>query len=469
MGAAVLLSAVQRLPGPAGFQSTLPAHDWAVTRERPVVLVPPPPLPTLHTQSHTRTSMSTTKRVLLLGASGMIGRAIQEEARRAEELELLPASHRDRPGHVRIDYESLTTPEAWAHALREHRIDAVVNCVGIWSGKVDEFELVQYTVPVALFDACAQLGTRVVHLSALGFSSDSPLPYASTKARADQYLLEHCPSGVVVYPSLVFGSDGDSSQFFLNLAALPLQVDFGFARNLQPVHVREVSRAVVGALREETPQRTIECVGTHPVAIPEYFGALRAGMGLKPARLKLKLPTRCGNLLFQVGEFLGAHFVNQQSWVLLEAGTQNGKQNPAALPYDQFATSNDRRMTQETQLYWFARLGLAFLWLWTAAVTYFVWPRQETLSWLDSLWPGLGTPFWLAASCVLDSAMGFASLLWPRKRLWQAQFALTAVYSAGLAVALPWSWSHPLGPLTKNVAVLATMLFLAMQESKRGR
>lgn len=413
--------------------------------------------------------MSTTKRVLVLGASGMIGRAIQEEARAAKELELLPASHRDRPGHVHIDYASLTTPQAWVQVLRGQRIDAVVNCVGIWTGTVEQFELVQYTVPVALFDACSQLGIRVVHLSALGFSAQSPLPYASTKARADQYLLAHCAHGVVVCPSLVFGSDGDSSKFFLNLAALPLQVDFGFSKNLQPVHVREVARAVVGALRQQAPQRTMECVGTHPVSIPEYFDALRAGMGLKPARLKLKLPTWCGKLLFRAGELLGAHFVNRQTWVLLETGTQNGKPNPAALPYRQFATADDRRMTQETQLYWFARLGLAFLWLWTAAVTYFVWPRHETLSWLDSLWPGLGTPFWLAASCGLDTAMGFASLLWPRKRLWLAQFALTAVYSVGLAVALPWSWGHPFGPLTKNVAVLATMLFLAMQESRRGR
>jgi hypothetical protein len=328
---------------------------------------------------------------------------------------------------------------------------------------------VQYTVPVALFDACSQLGARVVHLSALGFSADSPLPYASTKARADRYLLEHCASGVVVYPSLVFGSDGDSSRFFLNLAALPVQVDFGLARNLQPVHVREVADAVIGALREERPARAIECAGPHPVTVAEYFASLRVGMGLLPARIQLKLPVWCGKLLFEAGDLVGAHFVNGQTWVLLQTGTQSSKRNPAALPYEQFATLADRRMTQETQLYWFARLGIAFLWLWTAAVTYFAWPHRETLSWLGSLWPRLGTPFWLTASCVLDATMGVASLVWPRKRLWQAQFALTAVYSVALAVSLPWSWSHPFGPLTKNLAVLATMLFLALQESKRGR
>lgn len=413
--------------------------------------------------------MSTLRRVLVLGASGMVGRAIQALASDADDLDLLPASHRHRAGHVHVDYASFTTPEAWVQVLRDHRVDAVVNCVGIWSGTVEEFELVQVTVPVALFDACSRLGVRVIHLSALGFSAQSPLPYASTKARADQYLLTHCATGVVIYPSLVYGSDGDSSRFFLNLAALPLQVDFGYSSNLQPVHVREVARAVVGALRADAPPRTIECVGTHPISIPDYFDALRAGMGLKPTPLRLTLPSWCGQVVFRAGELLGAQFVNRQTWILLETGTHSGRQNPAALPYSRFATPDDRRMTQETQLYWFARLGLAFLWLWTAAVTYFVWPRDDTLSWLESLWPGLGTPLWLAASCVLDAAMGVASLVWPRKRLWQAQFALTAVYSVGLAVALPWSWSHPFGPLTKNLAVMATMLFLALQESRRGR
>lgn len=410
-----------------------------------------------------------TKRVLVLGASGMIGRAILAAAQADSALTLMPASHRDRPGHVRVDYESLTTPQAWAQVLDRERIDAVVNCVGIWTGTVEQFERIQYTVPVALFDACSQRGTRVVHLSALGFSTGSPLPYASTKARADQYLLAHCPPGVVVYPSLVFGSDGDSSRFFLNLAALPLQVDFGFPRNLQPVHVEEVARAVVGALRDAAPPRAIECAGTHPVSIPEYFDALRTGMGLAPARLRLRLPPWCGRLLFEAGERLGAHFVNRQTWILLGTGTHSGRLNPGARPYDRFATPDDRRMTQETQLYWFARLGIAFLWLWTAAVTYFAWPWPETLSWLDRLAPGLGTPFWLTASCLLDAALGIASLVWARRRLWLAQFALTAVYTVGLAVALPWAWSHPLGPLTKNAAVLATMLFLALHETRRRR
>lgn len=281
-------------------------------------------------------------RVLVLGGGGMIGSAIRNEARGVGSLELLPASHRDRPGHIRVEYESLATARAWIEVLQQFRIDAVVNCVGIWSGTAEEFERIQYAVPVALFDACASLRARIVHVSALGFSPDSPLAYASTKARADRYLLEHCPSGVVVYPSLVFGTEGDSTRFFLKLAALPLQVDFGFARNLQPVHVREVAQAVVDALNQAEPPRIIECTGTHPVSIPEYLAALREGMGLRPVRFTLKLPRWSGRLLFEAGELLGARFINRQTWALLQTGTQSERNHPAAVPYAAFATPRDR-------------------------------------------------------------------------------------------------------------------------------
>lgn len=384
-------------------------------------------------------------------------------------LEAVCASHRQRPDFVRVPFESLTSAADWIGVLQELRVDAVVNCVGIWAGSAQRFELVQFTVPVALFDACRALGLRIVHLSALGFSLDSPLPYASTKARADRYLLEHCPTGRLVLPSLVFGRDGDSSKFFLDLAALPVQVDFGLARNLQPVHVSEVAREVVHALVRAPMARTVECVGTHPISIVEYLGALRVGMGMRPALVTLRLPRWCGRWWFGLGELLGARFVNQQSWLLLQTGTQSGQPNGAALPCERFATREDALCVRDTQLYWFARLGVAFLWLWTAAVTLWVWPRHETMAWLDRLWPGLGSPFWLTLSCILDAAMGLAALVWPRTRLWQAQFALTTIYSVGLAIALPWTWAHPLGPLTKNAAVLFALAYLVTSESRRGR
>lgn len=381
---------------------------------------------------------------------------------------MLAASHRACSGFVHVNYESLTDAAAWVQVLLSHQIDVVVNCVGIWSGTSAYFELVQFTVPVALFDACSQLGLRVVHVSALGFDVDSPLPYVATKARADRYLLQNCPSGVVIYPSLVFGPAGRSSRFFLGLAALPVQVDFGYERNLQPVHVQDVAATILSAVRHPSPARSLACAGTHVVAIPEYFDALRKGMGLPTPWLSIRVPRWCGKALFIAGQALGRHFVNRQSWALLESGTHADASNPHARPYESFAGETELADVQLSQLYWGARLSMAVLWLWTAVVTWFFWPQQETLAWLDALFPGLGTIPWLAGSCVLDAAMGLAALFAPSRQLWRAQFWLTAAYSIGLAFALPWSVVHPFGLLTKNLTVMVTALFLLQREGRRA-
>ena len=74
--------------------------------------------------------------------------------------------------------------------LSDQRIGAVVSCVGIWTGTVEQFELVQYTVPVALFDACGQLGIRVVHLSALGHPCVGDPLYGSDPVLAARLGLE---------------------------------------------------------------------------------------------------------------------------------------------------------------------------------------------------------------------------------------------------------------------------------------
>jgi hypothetical protein len=118
-------------------------------------------------------------RVLVLGASGTIGRAIQNEARGVGSLELLPASHRGRPGHIRLDYESLLTADS-------HRIAAVVNCVGIWSGTAEEFERVQYTVPVALFGREGDSSMRWYRphrLASANVQAPIPFPFRSTSLR----------------------------------------------------------------------------------------------------------------------------------------------------------------------------------------------------------------------------------------------------------------------------------------------
>ena len=90
--------------------------------------------------------------------------------------------------------------------------------------------------------------------------------------------------------------------------------------------------------------------------MPDYIAALRTGMGMRPV-VVVTLPSWAGKMFFNIGEVFGAHFVNLQTWHLPQTGTCSRHEYPDAIPYAAFATPHDRAMTQDTQLYWFARLG----------------------------------------------------------------------------------------------------------------
>lgn len=116
------------------------------------------------------------------------------------------------------------------------------------------------------------------------------------------------------------------------------------------------------------------------------------------------------------------------------------------------------------RVYWAMRLGIAAIWLWTAYVSWTVFPHAESLAWLRRSGFVYQTELVFAASCLLDLAMGIASLLFGRAWLWWAQGALVAGYTVVIAIALPEFTIHPFGPLIKNVAVLACLWLLALTD-----
>jgi len=119
-----------------------------------------------------------------------------------------------------------------------------------------------------------------------------------------------------------------------------------------------------------------------------------------------------------------------------------------------------------TRVYWAMRVGIAVIWLWTAFVSWFVFPHAESLAWLHRSGFVYQTELVFAASCLLDLAMGIASLLFGRAWLWQAQGVLVAGYTVVIAIALPEFVIHPFGPIIKNVAVLACLWLLALTDRR---
>jgi hypothetical protein len=117
-----------------------------------------------------------------------------------------------------------------------------------------------------------------------------------------------------------------------------------------------------------------------------------------------------------------------------------------------------------TRLYWSTRLGVSFIWIWTAYVSWYVYPHEESIALLRTTGITRHPELALAAACLLDLAMGIASCVYARALMWWSQCLLVAGYTVVIGVFLPEYLFHPFGPITKNVAVIACLAFLALME-----
>lgn len=120
-----------------------------------------------------------------------------------------------------------------------------------------------------------------------------------------------------------------------------------------------------------------------------------------------------------------------------------------------------------TRLYWAMRLGIAFLWLWTAFVSWFAYPHSDSLELLRQAGVTSHTYHVFVAACIADLAMGIACIAYARPWLWWSQCALVAVYSIVIGLQLPEFLLHPFGALTKNIPVLLCLAFLALADARK--
>lgn len=131
-------------------------------------------------------------------------------------------------------------------------------------------------------------------------------------------------------------------------------------------------------------------------------------------------------------------------------------------------TPIDSRISGPTfaRLYWSMRFGIAFIWIWTAFVSWYVYPHAQSIELLRKTGITRHTELVFAASCLLDVAMGIASCVFATSILWCLQCLLVASYAIVIGVFLPEFLFHPFGPITKNVAVLGCLAFLALAERR---
>jgi uncharacterized protein YbjT (DUF2867 family) len=200
--------------------------------------------------------------VTVFGGSGFLGRHVVR-ALAKREYRIRVAVRRPelagylrplgRVGQIHPVQANVRHPASVQAAMRDSGV--VVNLVGILTPTGEQtFEAVHARASGTVAKAAADIGARMVHVSAIGADEHSASVYARTKAAGEQATLAAVPSVTIIRPAVVFGPEDEFTNRFAAMArlspALPL-IGGGHTR-MQPVYVGDVATAVADAVDGKT-------------------------------------------------------------------------------------------------------------------------------------------------------------------------------------------------------------------------
>ncbi len=426
-------------------------------------------------------------RVLLLGATGFLGRHIcahllENNHEIVAGVRDEDSMHRRFPGveTIHLDLNHMQEAADWLPHL--HGVEAVVNCAGVLQSSPGQSASAIHTAaPKALFDACLTAKiTRVIQISAVSADAAAGTEYALTKKSADDYLRSLALDWIVLRPSLVYaqGSFGGTSAL-RGLAGLPFITPLAGdgAQVFQPIHVQDLAEAVRRCLESsELIRCTLDPVGPETLTMRDIVKMLRNWLDLPPARM-VNTPMPIVRLAARIGDLLGRGPLRSSAIDQLVYGNISDSESFAAqIGFRPRSMCEALRCSpSHVQDRWHARLywlrpcltfALAPMWIGSGLISFANFKDSIGLARAFGLPGAFGAvTVWLFA--LFDFAMGLGMVLDRPRFLGGMQFVLVAGYTLGFTLMEPRLWLDPTGPLLKNMPVLAAIaVWTALRNEK---
>jgi len=233
--------------------------------------------------------------VTVFGGSGFIGRHLIQRLAKQGVIVRVASRDTEAANYLKPLGEfsqvvpvpiNLGDADSLARAL--HGADQAINLIGILSqwGK-STFQSIHVDAASAIAKAAATAGVKqLVHISALGASSEAASLYARSKAAGEEAVKAAFGDAVIVRPAVIFGPEDHFFNKFASLARItpvmpvfgcplipklalfgldaPVDIDFygdGGTR-LQPVYVGDVADAIMAILNDSAlKSKTFELAG----------------------------------------------------------------------------------------------------------------------------------------------------------------------------------------------------------------
>lgn len=234
------------------------------------------------------------KTILVLGGNGFIGRHIVAKLKDAGATILIGtrAEASLNPYERRLRLQEMLDRDQWIEALAG--IDVVVNAVGILRERMGAcFDDIHHLAVKALAEACADLGIKLVHISALGLHDGLRAEFSISKIKGEQGIVQSGADWHLIRASLVEGEGGYGANWFKKLARWPVHFIPEKHALISPVDVSIVAERVFYLLAIDT-ERVPSYHRIHEVSngvdylLPDYLVALNGGR----TRPRINIPDR---------------------------------------------------------------------------------------------------------------------------------------------------------------------------------
>lgn len=211
-------------------------------------------------------------KVLIFGATGMVGQGVLRECLQAGDVELVQTVGRTPAGQVHTRLRDVVHADMWQYEGMEAQLtgfDACFFCIGVTSSGMSEknYTHLTYDMTLAVANALAPLNPTMVFIYVSGAGADSSgtsrVMWERVRGNTENALLKLPFRGVYIFrPGMIQPMDGIQSKtaayrlfYSLTKPLLPL------LRKALPQHVlstRQVGQAMLAVVRHGASKRVLE-------------------------------------------------------------------------------------------------------------------------------------------------------------------------------------------------------------------
>lgn len=286
-------------------------------------------------------------RVFVTGGTGFVGQYIVRQLlQTGHEVRCLVRNAEERRlgGGVELIVGDVLKPQTLASALEG--MEAVIHLVGIIEERPSKgvtFDAMHRQATINVIQAARQANVGTwIQMSANGAKKDGVSGYQTSKWQAEEAVRQAGFKHWTIFrPSLVFGKPGPGVPEFATqlvddlIKPLPVWPIFGDGQfAMQPVHVRDVAKAFVGALEHKDANGKTWCLaGPKAVPFKEILRTIASGAAV---RLKPMIPQPLW-LMRPVVAILGGILLpisSDQLEMLVEGNTCEGSEAASAFSLD---------------------------------------------------------------------------------------------------------------------------------------